>query len=206
MAISTFAELKTAVANWLNRTDLTSRIPEFIAIGESHIAADVRCRLNEKRITASISTEFFDIPSNFLEMRNFQLDTDPVQHLNYYTPEQIDLYHRVSTSFTGQPFIYTIHGQEFQVYPGPDTTYTAQMTYWYRLTAFSADNDTNSLLTTYPNIYLYAALKAAIPFLEKGAPDYEGLYAQMVKKVNRTDKTGRFSGTAVYSKPRQIPE
>ena len=35
MAISTFAELKTAAANWLDRSDLTDRIPEFIALAEA---------------------------------------------------------------------------------------------------------------------------------------------------------------------------
>ena len=31
MAITTYSELKTAVGNWLNRDDLTSVIPDFIA-------------------------------------------------------------------------------------------------------------------------------------------------------------------------------
>ena len=35
MAISNYTELKTAVANWLDRDDLTDRIPEFIALAES---------------------------------------------------------------------------------------------------------------------------------------------------------------------------
>jgi hypothetical protein len=31
MAITTYAELKTAAANWLSRSDLGSRIPEFVS-------------------------------------------------------------------------------------------------------------------------------------------------------------------------------
>ena len=63
MSIATYAELKTAVANWLQRTDLTSYIPDFITIAESQIASDLKVREMEKRVTASISTEYFDIPS-----------------------------------------------------------------------------------------------------------------------------------------------
>jgi hypothetical protein len=37
MAISTYAELQTAVANWLDRDDLTARIPEFITLAEAKI-------------------------------------------------------------------------------------------------------------------------------------------------------------------------
>ena len=32
MAISTYAELKTAIASWLDREDLTDIIPDFIAL------------------------------------------------------------------------------------------------------------------------------------------------------------------------------
>ena len=42
MAITTYAELKSSIANWLNRDDLTSVIPDFISLAEAQIARDVR--------------------------------------------------------------------------------------------------------------------------------------------------------------------
>ena len=42
MAITTFSELKTAVANWLDRSDLTDRIPEFIALAEARHRRDFK--------------------------------------------------------------------------------------------------------------------------------------------------------------------
>lgn len=47
MSIATFAELKTAVANWASRDDLTSRIPEFIALAEDRIGLKLRVRALE---------------------------------------------------------------------------------------------------------------------------------------------------------------
>ena len=35
MSISTYSELKTAVANFLARTDLTDQIPDFIQLAEA---------------------------------------------------------------------------------------------------------------------------------------------------------------------------
>lgn len=206
MSIDTYAELKTAIANWLSRSDLTSRIPEFIDLGEARINQDLRCRENEKRITASISTQYFDIPTNFIEMSNFQLNTDPVQHLNYVSPEQMDIFRPTAT--TGQPKVYSIHGTEFQVKPIPDTTYTAEMTYFYELTSMTSDTDTNTVLTKFPQLYLYASLISAEGFLDDDAKiaTWNTLYENMIAKINGRDKIGRYSGTKLYAKPRSVPE
>jgi hypothetical protein len=37
MAISTYTDLKTSIASWLNRDDLTSVIPDFISLAEAGI-------------------------------------------------------------------------------------------------------------------------------------------------------------------------
>jgi len=44
MAITTYSELKTAVADWLNRSDLTSAIPNFIALAEAQMSRQIRHR------------------------------------------------------------------------------------------------------------------------------------------------------------------
>lgn len=49
MAITTFSELKTGIANWLERDDLTSRIPEFIALAEARHRREIRIRQMQKR-------------------------------------------------------------------------------------------------------------------------------------------------------------
>jgi len=204
--ISTYGELKAAVANWLERTDLTARIPEFIALAESRINQELRTRENEKRITASISTEYFDIPSNFIEMRNFQLNTDPIQKLEYVSPEQMDMFN--PDSILGRPYSYTMHGTEFQLKPIPDATYTAAITYWYELAAFSADADTNTTLQKFPGLYLYASLIASAPFLkdDNRVSTWGSLYSGLMSDINSRDSIGRYSGTKLYAKTRNRPE
>lgn len=205
MAINTYGTLKAAIASWLERSDLTAVIPDFITMGESQINLDLKCRDNEKRITASVSTEYFDIPTNFIEMRNMQLNTDPIQHLNYVSPEQMDQYQPNST--TGQPKVYSIHGKEFQIKPIPDSAYTVEMTYWHRLTGMAADSDSNTVLTNYPSLYLYASLISAEGYTDsENIKKWMALYDRIIKKINSTDRIGRFSGTKLYSKPRQVPE
>lgn len=50
MAIANYGDLKTAIANFLSRDDLTSRIPEFISLGEDRVAQDLRVRAMEATV------------------------------------------------------------------------------------------------------------------------------------------------------------
>jgi len=58
MAITTYSELQTAIANWLERDDLTSRITEFISLAESRHRNDVRLRGMQKRQSLLSGTSF----------------------------------------------------------------------------------------------------------------------------------------------------
>ena len=42
MALTTYSEPKTAIANWLDRSDLDDRIPEFIQLAEARHRRDLR--------------------------------------------------------------------------------------------------------------------------------------------------------------------
>ena len=55
MAITTFATLKTAIENWLQRTDQTSRTPEFVALAEDRIQQDLRVRAMETTVPIRFS-------------------------------------------------------------------------------------------------------------------------------------------------------
>ena len=70
MAISTKAELHTAVANWLNRSDLTDRIPEFIALAEAQLNRNLRTREMLVRKTSPLATQYVNLPPDYLEMTN----------------------------------------------------------------------------------------------------------------------------------------
>ena len=86
MAISTKAELHTAVANWLNRSDLTSRIPEFIELAEAGFNRNLRTRQMLSRSTTTTSAQYISLPSDFLELLNIEItSTTPPKRLIYTT-------------------------------------------------------------------------------------------------------------------------
>jgi hypothetical protein len=64
MSITTYAELKTAVANWLARADLTDRIPEFILMAEDRIARELHDDQTMERFIGVVFRPTVDVPAS----------------------------------------------------------------------------------------------------------------------------------------------
>jgi hypothetical protein len=195
MALANYSDLQTAVTNWLDRSDLSSRIPEFITLAEDTLNRRLRIRAMETRATASISEEYISLPTGFLEMRNFQLNTNPKQTLRFVTPEYIDTFWTGST--TGQPVVYTFIGGEIQLAPSPDGSYTAEMDYYLKWDI--ATDTTNWLLTNTPSAYLYGSLLQAEPFLknDKRIQVWREMFERSLADIEMADKRERWSGNSL---------
>lgn len=178
MAIGTFAELKTAIGNWLNRSDLTDRIPEFIAMAEARMNRDSRLRVIDAvtRDTLSVSSQFTALPSDFGQLINCELQTSPVTLMEYATPQQLDAW-RHSTP-TGNPKYFGIVNNDLEVAPVPTSAVTLGLIYYKRIVALSDSATSNWLLAAAPDLYLYASLVEASPYLheDERVPVWESQY------------------------------
>jgi len=199
MAIGTYAELKTAVANWLDRDDLTDRIPEFIALAEARMNRVLRIRLMEGKYTASTvgAQRNYALPTGYLQMRNLQINTTPITPLQYVTPEIYDRLWGGSTE--GTPQFYTIVAGEVQFGPIPSGILTIEMLFYKKITALSGSNPTEAMLTDNPDVYLYGALLEAEPFIMND--ERVGLWAQgfqqAISDLQEQDNKDRHSGSAL---------
>lgn len=163
MAITTNAELEAAVANYLDRTDLTARIPEFVALAEARFNRVIRAPDMLTRDDAfTVDGQYEDLPSGFLEAKRFVLLTSPVTPLEYLTPEEMAEKRAYITS-ASKPVYYTVAGGSFEFLPSPSQAYTASLLYYAKLTA-NASSD-NWLFTSHPDIYLFGALLEAEPYI-----------------------------------------
>jgi hypothetical protein len=169
VAITTYAELQTATANWLDRTDLTARIPEFIELAEANFNRVIRQPdMVAKDDSFSISSRYTTLPTDTLEIIRIVVDLTPVIVLEYLTPEEISERRRVMTA-TGRPYYFTTIGgstNQLEVLPSPDSTYTASIVYYTRIAALSDSATSNWLLAAHPDIYLFGTLVEAEPYLK----------------------------------------
>lgn len=164
MAITTNAELETAVANWLDRSDLTSRIPEFVVLAEARFNRVLRAPdMLTRNDSFTVDSQYETLPTGFIEAKRVVLLTSPVTVLEYLTPEEM-AEKRETVSSSGKPAYYSVIGGNFEFLPTPAQAYTASVLYYARLTAVSSSF--NWLATSHPDIYLYGALVAAEPYLK----------------------------------------
>ena len=198
MAIGTFAELKTATANWLDRSDLTDRIPEFIALAEARFNRILRIRDMETVSTAistAAGTREYSLPTGFVQMKEFHLTTDPLTPLAYITPEMMT---RIwAGSGQGKPEVFTIIADNVRLGPNPDAVYTTSMLYYKTFTALSDSATTNDMLTNNPDVYLYGTLLEAEPFImnDQRVTVWLQAFEKAIDDIQFQDNKDRHSGS-----------
>tara|TARA_R100000808_G_scaffold8283_1_gene23597 strand:- start:10226 stop:10849 length:624 start_codon:yes stop_codon:yes gene_type:complete len=194
MAISTYAELQTSIANFLARDDLTSVIPDFIQLAEARMSRELETRSQEKRAIAPTvaGDEFISLPTDLRKIRLVKLNTDPVDVLDYAAPQ--DYYETYPSSGGGRPRIYTVIGTEIALRPIPDSVLNVEIIYSEDVSALSASNTTNTVLSRHPDTYLFGSLSAAHMFLmdEQRATQYDAIFTRAMEEVKKDNEKAFF--------------
>ena len=197
MALDTFADLKATIADYLNRDDLTAVIPSFITIAEAKFNRKLRTRQMVKRANGQIETAFFAYPSDWLQAKEFQLNTNPIVRLQFVTEAYGDELKSNRYVSTGQPVYYTITGTQLEFIPTPDSTYSAELTYYAKIPALSDSNTSNWLLAYAPDLYLYGALLEAAPYLkdDERLAVWSQMYINSLGDIEVADQRASVSST-----------
>ena len=200
MALATYGDLKSAVATWLSRADLTTVIPDFITLCHAKLMRVLRTREMETiNSTFTISSELVNVPSLFLESRGMYLQTNPRQSLTFMDPEKMTSFY---TDTPGQPKSYCVVGGQFKFSPPPDATYTATLVYYSSLAQMSATADTNWILTSHPDAYLYGALLEATSVIQDDprVPLWKAMYEDAVNQIKSNSAKAK-SGGVLQTRP-----
>ena len=202
MSFTTYSDLQTSIASYLARSDLTSQIPDFITFAENRLRRELRIRQMLKSVTTSTvsSDATVEVPSDFLEIRDFVVMTNPITPLSYSSPSSLSNDPR--TSQVGVPRSYTILASEFQLTPIPDAAYTLKMLYYAAPAYLSTSNTTNVFLTTSPDALLYASLIEAEPYLMNDARinTWGTMYDRAISSLTRSDESTQYSGVPLSIK------
>ena len=199
MAISTYTDLKTSVASWLNRDDLTSVIPDFISLAEAGINRDLRHYKMIERADATLDSRYVQMPTDWIETVRFSITSGNTYRLELVSRDDMLEYRQKTADASGRPRFYANIGDTIEVFPTPDADYTMQLQYYAKTPALSDSNASNWLLLDAPDVYLYGTLIQSAPYLQDDArtQTWAALYAAALQSLQKASDDTRFAGSGL---------
>lgn len=224
MSLATYADLQSAVASWLNRTDLTGVIPDLIALGEARLRRNQNWFRQIYSQTAAaagnpltITAQPQVLPDTVRRIDALFASTDLWTHTIEVRP--VSAWRDLTAAYTNTsgipqdavfiPMMDTFlesTGPLLYLFPPPAFTngaspFAVDFTYIADLAPISTAVPT--LFTRHPDLYLYAALAESAPFLQhdERLPIWETRYAQIVKEINLERDRAEFGATATPRLP-----
>jgi hypothetical protein len=201
MAITTYSNLQTTIADFLNRDDLTAAIPTFIQLGEAQMNRDIRHWEMESRVSGQQSQgdKHMQLPSDWIETIRLHLTgsgTDPVELASLAA---IAEKRAAVDDQAGRPRFYAHVRGEFELFPTPDEDTDFELLYYAKIPALSASNTTNWLLEYAPDIYLYGSLAHSAPYLAEDAriAVWAQMYSAAVSQLNAQSERVKNSGSGI---------
>lgn len=196
MSYTSYTDLKTSVANYLGRSDLTSIIPDFISFAEIRMARELRTRKMLSSATSAFTAGDAKValPSDFLQIRDLYVQGNPRFPVSYLSPSAFTRNARADDS--GKPVFYTTLAAEFMFAPIPDSAYTLEILYYAKPTVLSGSNASNIFLANYADALLYASLLEAQPYLmdDPRIQTWGDLYGRAIKNIVESDEESEYSG------------
>lgn len=201
MSISNYGELKTAIADFLNRDDLTAVIPTFVDLAEADIVRDRRARSwrAENRATTSATGRYSALPQDYVEMIRISVSTTQGWERLSLISQADMMQKREYGDVGGKPEFYAITAGELELFPTPDEAYTVEIVYHNRFPALVDDIDTNWVLQYHPDVYLYGSLSHAAPYLAEDGrlTVFAAMYQTALDKIAADTDASKYSGTGL---------
>lgn len=200
MAITTYAQLQAAAANWLVRADLTARIPEFIALAEARLNRVLRARLAETEVAlaTTVGARSRPLPAGFTEPLRVWIERAGARTELPFLEARL----MGASSLRGEPGAWTVDGANLAFDRPCDQVYALTLR-MLRAFALSDAEPTNGLLSEAPDVYLFATLSEAGPFLRDAelAGAYEAKLDRAIAELNAKDARSRAPWTLASELP-----
>lgn len=189
MSIIDYSTLKTAVADYLVYDDVDAMFDTFLSLAESRMNRELRIReMQGSQSYSSHSAQVLTLPSDYIEMIDLYETGSSGGTLEYLSPR---MFWSTSDarSGTGQPSHYTIIGEELTLAPSPDGGRDYVLHYYKEIEPLTSTNTTNSILSKAPDLYLYAVLAEAQPYLGDSArsAEYQALFTGALASLTGAD-------------------
>lgn len=198
MALATYADLIAAVPSWANRNDLTAQIPDFVALAEARMGADLSSKSLESVQNATITAGVATLPDDVLEVQGLRIVGATFPDVEVTSREKLQ--ELTEQNYAGSRTYGALIGRTVELVG--TTTGTLSVRAKCRVPAL-VTNSTNWVMTNYPNAYLFGALMELANFLQDdaGFARWEKRYAEAIGQANASLV---YRGQMSASKPRGV--
>ena len=193
MSISTYSELKTAVASRLRRADTSSYVDDWTLLAETEIYRRLRTRDMETAFSGTIASGVVALPTSYIDLKFAYISRTPSQRLARKSAPWI--YENYPTRASeGLPKFIAREASNFIFGPFPDSGYTVAGVYYKNLGAVSSS--AHALFTTNPDVYLYGSLLMAVRELkdDNGIARWTPLFEQAIVSAQKASDAEEWSG------------
>jgi hypothetical protein len=147
----------------------------------------------ETTLTGTIASGVVSLPSDYLDLKFAYIDSDPVSKLSRTSASQIYEQYPYRNA-DAKPTKIAREGTNFIFGPYPDSSYTIGGIYYAKPTSIATS--VNAVFTNYPDLYLYAALIEASPYIQNDAriPVWESKYESIKAQIENENAEEYGSG------------
>lgn len=191
MTLTTYAGLREAVGAWMNRADLTTRIPDFIAMVEAKLNRTLEDNVNMSALTTLRFTSNSKTPPDDLHsIKALSYSSGIGGRLQFIPIAQFD----ALPTQTGTPRLFTRKAGKIYIWPTPGSETVLNLSYRIKLDA--ANLGPNWLLEGNPDVYLFGALLEASSFMleDERVPMWRERYETAISEINKESISNAYSG------------
>lgn len=213
MPIINYTDLQSAVADWLDRTDLANVVTTFIDNAESALRRDPRVRIL-RNVTFTVDADVEELPAATKSIVALYHDGPTLfGSIDIVSPEQLGEENRRNAGATGTPRKAAFVQQQFpqppflRFAPAPDQAYNPLLVYWESITRLTQPTESNWLLDDHADIYLYASLVESAPYMREDSrvPVWRAELDRRLEELHSLTDRAQYSGSLVIRSRRNIP-
>jgi len=193
MTFATYDQLVDEIIDWSHREDIDLKVPSCIQMAETEMFNNetqiLQIRGQERTVTLPTSGQNLALPADYQSMRSIRLlIPNHDQAVTFRAPSQM-----ARQNPTGRPKFYTI-GSDIEFERVPDQVYNVEIKYYALPLALTPSNQTNEVILSNPNMYLFGALWALNLYAQEGqaAGSYYVGFISAIRGANKKDKRGRY--------------
>jgi len=189
--IVSYDGLVLAIQQWLDREDLDDRVPYFIRLAEAQFNRTIWSPEREAIVTYPAAA-VMPLPTDLHELRSVYMDTDPRQPLEQVTPNSLRALY--PAQMTGRPLVYSVQAGKMLLGPSPDSAYSVVLDYYQKIPALTQALQSNWLINTHPDVYLFGSLLQAEFFgwNDDRLPVINAKLQEIIEEINANNNRKRY--------------